>query len=65
MKTRDLERQLNDLGYYLIRNSSHKIFSNGIISIPMPHHTEINPFLAKKIIRQAEKCMRQLEKTVA
>ena len=60
MKTRDIEKQLQSLGYYFLRNSSHKMYTNGITNIAVPHHVEINKFLAKKILKQAELGLRKV-----
>lgn len=57
----DLESILNNNGYFLTKNSKHKIFSNGRHSIPVPHCRELNKFLAKKILRQIQVPARQYE----
>lgn len=53
MKRRDLERWLEEQGYRFLRDAKHCVWSNGVISIPIPHHSELNRFLAKKIMKQA------------
>jgi predicted RNA binding protein YcfA (HicA-like mRNA interferase family) len=52
MKRRDLEKLLAEHGYYFIRDAAHCIWGNGTMNIAIPHHKEINIFLAKKIIKQ-------------
>jgi predicted RNA binding protein YcfA (HicA-like mRNA interferase family) len=51
MKRRDLEKFLEENGYYFLRNSGHALWTNGTINVSVPHHKEINMFLAKKIMR--------------
>lgn len=54
MKRRDLVKLLEDNGWYLKRNgSNHDIYTNGIISEPIPRHPEIKEKLAKKILKSA------------
>ena len=52
MKIVELIRNLNDAGYHLVRDSKHKIFSNGINSIAVPRHKEVNRMVAQKIMKQ-------------
>lgn len=54
MKTKDLIKLLEDKGYRFLRSSSHKLYSNGTHTIAIPHHTEVNKFLANKIKRTIE-----------
>jgi len=54
MKTKDLIKMLEDKGYRFLRNSGHKLYTNGINTIAIPHHTEVNKFLANKIKRTIE-----------
>lgn len=55
MKKRDLEQALRMYGWYFQREGgNHEIWTNGIISEPVPRHREINELLAKKIIRKAK-----------
>lgn len=51
MKTKDLVKMLEEAGYVFLRNSGHKLYTNGIHTIAVPHHTSINKFLANKIKR--------------
>ncbi len=51
----DLEGKLKDFGFWLDGGGKHDKWTDGVYSIPVPRHTEINEFTAKGIIRQAEK----------
>lgn len=53
MKLRDLMSILNKSGFVIIRAQKHYVMSNGTQNLTIPRHTEINKFLAKKIIKQA------------
>ena len=54
MKRRDLEKGLQELGWYFERHGgSHDLRSNGNESEPLPRHNEINEYLAKKILKKA------------
>lgn len=53
MKFVDLVRILHESGFYHIRNSKHKIFSNGIRNIAVPQGKDVNKILTKHIIKQA------------
>jgi predicted RNA binding protein YcfA (HicA-like mRNA interferase family) len=53
MKTRELQRLLEKHGYKLLRAQKHYFYSNGIISLTVPRHKEVQLFLARKIIKQA------------
>ncbi|MCB1115907.1 MAG: type II toxin-antitoxin system HicA family toxin [Chlamydiia bacterium] len=54
MKKRDLEKKLKKQGWTLSRHgSNHDVWTNGVISEPVPRHNEINELLAKKILRKA------------
>lgn len=56
MKKRELEKALQELGWYLKRHGrNHDIWTNGEDSEPVPRHNEINELLAKKILNTAFK----------
>jgi mRNA interferase HicA len=56
MKRRDLEKELQKLGWKLVRHGSrHDIWSDGEQEEAMPRHNEINELLARKILRKARK----------
>jgi len=57
MKKRDLERALREFGWTLISNDGkHEKWGNGKgLTEPVPRHTEIDDYLAKKILKKAEK----------
>lgn len=55
MKKRDLEKQLKIFGWRLKRQGgNHEIWTNGILTQPLPRHSEIKEMLAKKIIEIAK-----------
>lgn len=53
MKKRELERMLRSLGWYPLRQGKHEVWTNGKATEPVPRHTEIDDYLARKIIRRA------------
>lgn len=54
MKRRDLVRQLESVGFSLIRtNGPHDVFSNGTLKTAVPRHREIKEYLARKILKEA------------
>lgn len=54
MKTRDLKRQLEKLGWKFKREgSNHEIWTNGVIDEQVPRHRETNERLAQKILKTA------------
>lgn len=53
MRLRDLLKALESLGFVLVRQGKHQVWSNGIISLAIPHTSEVNRFTAKKILKQA------------
>ena len=52
MKTKLIERLLEENGFYLKRANKHRIFSNGYVTIPLPYGSTISPGLGKAIIKQ-------------
>lgn len=56
MKRRDLEKQLSDMGWWLLRHGRrHDIWTDGSRQEPIPRHNEINERLARSILRKAKK----------
>lgn len=56
MKKRDLEKFLKEMGFWLLREGgNHEIWTNGVATIPIPRHKEVNESLAKAIMRGAQK----------
>lgn len=54
MKKRDLEKQLELLGWQFLRHGgSHELWTNGTDTQAVPRHGEINEMTAKAIIRVA------------
>lgn len=55
MKRRDLEKKLTEFGWYFVRHGGcHDIWTNGKEFEPVPRHSEINEYLANKIIKKAK-----------
>jgi predicted RNA binding protein YcfA (HicA-like mRNA interferase family) len=55
MKRRHLERQLHQLGWYLIRHGrKHDVWTDGEHELAIPRHQEINEYTAEAIIRDAK-----------
>lgn len=55
MKIRDLETELRKRGWWLQRHGAkHDIWTNGEDIEPVPRHTEIKEWLARKIIKVAQ-----------
>lgn len=52
MKCSEFERILKSQGYELVRNSGHKIFSNGMSQIAVPHAKQINRLLARRLLKE-------------
>jgi len=53
MKNRDLVRILKDKGFTLVRNNNHAIYSNGINTVPVPHHMSHSKGLVRRLLQQA------------
>ena len=54
MKRRDFERLLLDHGFQLIRESSHRVWSNGQRHVAVPHGKEINKMVARRLLKEIE-----------
>lgn len=54
MKTRELLAELNKMGFVILRAQKHYFLSNGRTNVTVPRHIEVNKFLARKIIKQAQ-----------
>lgn len=55
MKKRKLHKILNDLNFVKIRSNKHEIWFDGLTTITVPNHGELNFHTAKILIKQAEK----------
>ena len=54
MKFKDIERKLNDMGFFIIRAQKHYVFGHQSgQSVTVPRQKEINFYLVKAIIKQA------------
>lgn len=52
MKKKDIEKQISKLGWYLTRHGAkHDIWTNGVETIEIPRHREVNEFTARGIIK--------------
>ena len=55
MKRKDLEKILRKYNWRLERHGGrHDIWTNGEINEPIPRHSEINEYTAKKILKKAK-----------
>jgi predicted RNA binding protein YcfA (HicA-like mRNA interferase family) len=53
VKRRELIKQLENKGWWLLRNGAkHDIYTNGKKIEPIPRHPEIDELLAKAIIKR-------------
>ncbi len=52
MKNKELIRILKEYNFVLIRNSGHQIYSNGSISVAIPHRNEFSRGLIRRILQQ-------------
>ncbi len=56
MKKKDLEKKLKKVGWWLDRHGgNHDIWTNGSDTNQVPRHAEVNEFLARSILKEAEK----------
>jgi hypothetical protein len=56
VKRKDLERELRERGWELIRHGRrHDVWSDGDCQEAIPRHAEINERLAREILRRAGK----------
>lgn len=55
VKLKKLNQELSRLGWYLLRQGKHEIWTNGIEMLAVPRHKEIDEFTAKSILRTASK----------
>lgn len=53
MKNKDLIRILKDNNFMLVRSNGHEIYSNGQISVAVPHGKEHSKGLVRRIFQQA------------
>ena len=56
MKYRDLVKRLRDAGWVITKEDPHDKARHPDkpgVKIPIPHHREINEYLAREILRQA------------
>lgn len=53
MKTREILSLLHKAGYQIIAANKHFKLSNGINTVCVPRHKEVNRFLAKDILKTA------------
>jgi mRNA interferase HicA len=56
MKRRELERSLKDMGWHFLKHGGkHDRWTNGKETEEVPRHNEINEFLARKILKTAQR----------
>jgi predicted RNA binding protein YcfA (HicA-like mRNA interferase family) len=54
VKLKDLERKLKDLGFWEVVGGKHAKWTNGVDSMAVPRHKEIQEYTARGIIKNAE-----------
>lgn len=55
MKRRELLKKLEAKGWYFKRHGGdHDVYTDGVRTIAVPRHSEINELLARAIIRKIE-----------
>jgi mRNA interferase HicA len=54
-----LERELKSLGFWQVDGGKHDKWTNGVESIPVPRHREINEFTAKGILKSAKQFQKE------
>lgn len=52
MKTNEFERILGSMGYVLARCGAHRVWSNGVKQIAVPHGKEINRMVARRLLKE-------------
>lgn len=52
MKSSDFERILKNQGYELARCGAHRVWSNGMRQIAVPHGKQINRMVAKRLLKE-------------
>ncbi len=61
MKNRDLLRILKDYNFYLVRSNGHEIYSNGQITVAIPHGHEHSKGLVRRILQHAKLSKQQIQ----
>jgi len=59
---KSLKQELGNLGWYMLREGKHEIWTNGSETMAIPRHKEINEFTAKIILRTASRFCIKKEK---
>lgn len=52
MRTRDFERILEEMGYWLARSNGHNVWSNGTNRVAVPHGKNINRMVARRLLKE-------------
>jgi|GEM_PF-3568133 len=52
MKNRDLLRILREFNFFFVRSNGHEIYSNGKVTIAVPHGHEHSKGLVRRILQQ-------------
>ena len=53
MKLRDLIRELESLGFRLVRSGKHLVYGKGSVTVAVPHNNQVNRYTAKAILKAA------------
>lgn len=51
MKTKELNRIMHSMGYYIVRSKRHTVWSNGHLIIIIPQHSTVSRHMAKQILK--------------
>lgn len=51
MKTADFERILKNMGFALVRNNGHSVWSNGKQRVAIPHGREMNRMIVRRLLK--------------
>jgi predicted RNA binding protein YcfA (HicA-like mRNA interferase family) len=54
MKTREFERILESVGFWLARSNGHNVWSNGVRRVAVPHGKHINRMVARRLLKEIE-----------
>lgn len=64
LKTRELIRYIEAKGYYLKRMSKHIIYSNGTLSVAIPHDKVVSPGTLRDVLSTVLGCKRLAKEAV-
>lgn len=53
MKNREIVRILESHNFRFVRSNRHMLYSNGLLTVAVPHHKQCSKGLARRIFQQA------------